>query len=116
MPTPLDVTRAAIDPSFTWQQKMEDAYEMPTEPPKINDKNWVKTMEAMEEWLHLIPGECRLPLAYVIHKDIALPDGDDPAEYYSSIMDEMVCCALIGTVNSDGTVTYHPTFHVNNCL
>ena len=113
--TPLDVTRAAIDP-FTRQQKTEDAYETPTEPPKIDDKNWVKTMEAMEEWLRLIPGERRLPLAYVIRKDIALPDGDDPAEYYPSITDEMVRHAPIGTVNPDGTVTYHPTFRVNNCL
>ena len=113
--TPLDVTHAAIDP-FTWQQKTEDAYEMPTEPPKIDEKNWVKTMEAMEEWLHLIPGECHLPLAYMIHKDIALPDGDDPAENYPSIMNEMACHALIGTVNPDGTVTYHPMSCMNNWL
>ena len=113
--TPLDVTRTAINP-FTWQQKTEDAYEPPTEPLKIDDKNWVKTMEAMEEWLHLIPGECCLPLAYVICKDIAPPNGDDPAEYYPSITDEMVHHDMIGTVNPDGTVTYHPTFHVNNCL
>ena len=73
-------------------------------------------MEAMEEWLRLIPRECRLPLAYVIWKDIALPDGKVPAESYPSITDEMVCHAPIGTMNPDGTVTYHPMFHVNNCV
>ena len=36
--TPLDVARAVIDP-FTRQQKTEDAYETPTEPPKIDDKS-----------------------------------------------------------------------------
>ena len=46
---PPDVTHAAIDP-FTWQQKTEDTYEAPTEPPKIEEKNWAKTMEAMDEW------------------------------------------------------------------
>jgi len=54
--TPADVTRDAIDP-FSRQQKTEETYEPPTEPPKIDEKNWVKMMEAMEEWLHLIPGE-----------------------------------------------------------
>ena len=47
---PSDVTRAAIDP-FTRQQKTKDTYESPTEPPKIDEKNWAKTMEAMDEWL-----------------------------------------------------------------
>ena len=113
--TPADVTPSAIDP-FSWQQKTEETYEPPTEPPKIDEKNWVKTMEAMEEWLCLIPGERKLPLAYVIRKDIALPEGEDPAEDYPSFTDEMVRRAPIGTLNPDGTVTYHPTFRVNNCL
>ena len=76
----------------------------------------MKTMEAMEEWLHLIPGERHLPLAYVIHKNITLPEGDDPAESYPSIRDEMVHHAPIGTTNPDGTVTFHPMFCVNNYL
>ena len=87
--TPPDVTCAVIDP-FTWLQKTEDTYEVPTEPPKIDDKNWMKTMEAMEEWLHLIPGEGYLPFAYVIWMDIALPDNVNLAESYPSITDEMV--------------------------
>ena len=112
---PSDVTRDAIDP-FTRQQKTEDTYEVPTEPPKIDERNWAKTMEDMDEWLRLIPGERRLPLAYVIRKDIGLPVDEDPFESYPSIIDEMVRRAPIGTMNPDGTVTYHPTFRVNNCL
>ena len=64
----------------------------------------------MEEWLQLIPGKRCLPLTYLIHMDLALPDNDDPAESYPSIIDEMIHCALIGTMNPDGTVTYHPMF------
>ena len=93
---PSEVTRAVIDP-FMQQQKTEDTYEAPTEPPEINEKK-------------------RLPLAYVVQKDIALPEDKDLAESYPSIVDEMVHCAPIGTMNPDGTITYHPTFHVNNCL
>ena len=70
----------------------------------------------MEEWLHVIPGEHKLPLAYVIQKDIALPDGDNLVEDYPSLTDEMVCHAPIGTLNHDGMITYHLTFCVNSCL
>ena len=112
---PSDVTRAAIDP-FMWQQKTKDTYEAPTEPPKIDENNWAKTIEAMDEWLHLIPGECRLPLAYMLRKDIGLPEDEDLPESYPSITDEMVHHTLIRTMNPDGTITYHSMFHVNNCL
>ena len=112
---PFDVTRDAIDP-FARQQKTEDTYEAPTEPPKIDMGNWAKTMEDMDERLHLIPGKRCLPLAYVIQKDIGLPVDKDPFESYPSIIDEMVRRAPIGTTNPDGTVIYHPMFHVNNCL
>ena len=112
---PSDVTRAAINP-FSRQQKTEDTYEAPTEPPKIDEKNWAKTMEAKDEWLRLIPGERHLPLAYVIQKDIGLPEEEDPPESYPSITDEMVRRAPIRIMNPDGTITYHPTFRVNNCL
>ena len=112
---PSDVTRDAIDP-FARQQKSEDTFEAPTEPPKIDERNWAKTMEDMDEWLRLIPGEHHLPLAYVIQKDIGLPVGEDPFESYPSIIDEKVRRASIGTMNPDGTVTYHPMFRVNNCL
>ena len=112
---PFDVTRDAIEP-FARQQKMEDTYEAPTELPKIDERNWAKTMEDMDEWLRLIPGERRLPLACVIRKDIGLPVDEYPFESYPSITDEMVRCAPIGTTNPDGTVIYHPMFRVNNCL
>ena len=82
-----------------WQQKTEDTYEAPTEPPKIDRRNWVKTMEAMDKWLHLIPGEHHLLLAYVIQKDIALSEDEDLAESYPSITNEMVHHAPIGTMN-----------------
>jgi hypothetical protein len=112
---PSDVTHAAID-TFTRQQKTEDTYEAPTEPPKINERNWAKTMEAMDEWLRLIPGERRLPFAYVIRKDIGLPEDEDLSESYPNITDEMVRHAPIGTMNPDGTITYHLTFRINNSL
>ena len=82
--------------------------------PKIDDRNWTKTIEAMEEYLHLIPVECHLPLAYVIHPTIELPVGEDLSTGYITIKNEMVRCAPIGTVAVDGMIVYDSTFQINN--
>ena len=68
----------------------------------------------MEEYLHLIAGERHLPLAYVIHPTIELPEGEDPSTGYVTIKDKMVRCAPIGTVATDGMIVYDPTFQINN--
>ena len=85
-----------------------------TDLPKIDDHNWAKMIEAMEEYLCLIPGECHLPLAYVICSSIELAEGEDPSSGYVTIKDEMVRCAPIGTVATDGMILYDPTFQINN--
>ena len=54
-----DITHDTIHP-FREQMHNEANYEPPTELPKIDDRNWAKTIKAMEEYLHLIPGECHL--------------------------------------------------------
>ena len=89
-------------------------YEPPTEMPKIDDHNWAKTIKAMEEYLHLIPGECCLPLAYVILPTIQFPVGEDPSTGYVTIKDEMVRCMPIRAVAADGMIVYNPTFQINN--
>ena len=92
----------------------EANYEPPTKLPKIDDPNWAKTIKAMEEFLHLIPGEHCLPLAYVTHLAIELPEGEDPSTGYITIEDDMVRCAPIRTMAMDGTIVYDPTFQINN--
>ena len=92
----------------------EASYEPLTDLPKIDDCNWAKTIEAMEEYLNLIPGEHHLLLAYVIRPSIELPEGEDPSSGYVTIEDEMVRCAPIGTVAVDGMILYDPTFQINN--
>ena len=110
---PADITRDAIRP-FREQMHNEANYEPPTDLPKIDDRDWAKTIEAMEEYLRLIPGERRLPLAYVIRPTIELPEGEDPSTGYVTIEDEMVRRAPIGILAADGTILYDPTFQINN--
>ena len=104
----VDVTRNAIHP-FCEQMHNEANYEPPTEMPKIDDRDWARTIKAMEEYLHLtIPGEHHLPLAYVIRPTIELPEGEDPSTGYITIKDKMVRCAPIRALAADGMIVYDP--------
>ena len=84
-----DVTCNAIHP-FHKQMHNKAKYEPPTELPKINDHDWAKMIDLMEEYLCLILGERYLTLAYVNCITIELPVGEDPSTRYVAIKDEMV--------------------------
>ena len=43
----------------------EEEYEVATKP-VINDKDWPRTMGAIEEWLRASYGQTKVPLAYVV--------------------------------------------------
>ena len=68
----------------------------------------------MEEYLRLIAGERRLPLAYIIRPTIKLAEGEDPSTGYVTIEDKMVRHAPIRTVAADGMIVYDPMFQINN--
>jgi hypothetical protein len=61
--------------------------------PKIDPKNWPKTMDALQDYFNCILGETKAPLAYVIRDVAAVPDeADDPATNYDTPENEMVAC------------------------
>ena len=70
---------------------LEKDYEAPTDTPKIDDKDWTKTLEGLAEYLRACPGETKIPLSYVIRKGRAVPpeQQDPPANYHDSF-DEMI--------------------------
>ena len=39
-------------------------------------------------------GEAKIPLAYVIHETVGLPEGNDPSDQYAGRAEEMIHCAL----------------------
>ncbi len=56
--------------------EFESTYKAPTgNAPIINAKDWPNTIETIEEYLRSYPGERKIPLAYVIRKDVGIPDG-----------------------------------------
>ena len=70
---------------------LEKEYEAPTDTPKIDDKDWTKTLEGLAEYLRAYPGETKIPLSYVIRKNrVVLPEQHDPPGNYLDIFDEMV--------------------------
>eukprot|EP00978_Attheya_sp_CCMP212_P044355 scaffold307752_cov47-Attheya_sp.AAC.2 len=56
-------------------------------------------MEAIEEWLRGHLGVNKVPLAYVVRKEMEVPaSADGPsAEYEETVIDEMIACAPIKT-------------------
>jgi hypothetical protein len=60
--------------------------------PKIDLKNWPKTMDAMQDHFRsTMLGETKAPLAYVIRNDAAVPDeADDPSTNYATPEEEMI--------------------------
>ena len=70
----------------------EEKYEALTKP-VINDKDWPRTMEAVEEWFRGSYGQTKIPLAYVIRRQAGVPVGPDPAVDYDTPYDEMIARA-----------------------
>lgn len=64
---PADVTLNAVRKlcdHHNWEKAHKD-----TEAPKINSRDWPKTIEGIEEWLRGCLGVTGIPLAYVIRDD-----------------------------------------------
>ncbi|KAI2507228.1 hypothetical protein MHU86_7185 [Fragilaria crotonensis] len=88
-------------------------YKAPDDPPTINPKDWPKTMESVHEYLRSYLGEQKIPLAYVVRKDEAVPITDPEGGYYATIQDEMIARASHRTFGPDGTIIPDPTYITN---
>jgi hypothetical protein len=72
-------------------KEYEENYKAPDEKPKIDDKDWPKMFESINDYLTRINGEQNLPLAYVIRCNTAVPpDEDDPSTNYPMAITEMI--------------------------
>ena len=70
----------------------EEEYEEP-EAPTIDMKDWPKSIEVINEFLGACLGVTNILLAYVIRHEEAIPVGEDPANEYPSVQDEMIARA-----------------------
>ena len=91
----------------------EQNHKDPDSKPTINDKNWAKTLEAVEEHLRNYLGETKIPLSYVVRREAEVPpQATDPSANYPLVQDEMIRRASHQT--GEGSVD--PVFEVDNRL
>jgi hypothetical protein len=88
--------------AFPELRDFELSYKPPDDPPAINAKDWPKTMESPHKCLCSYLGDRRIPLAYVVRKDEAVPV-DDPAGQYATVRDGTITRARHFTIEADGT-------------
>ncbi|KAI2502051.1 Reverse transcriptase (RNA-dependent DNA polymerase) [Fragilaria crotonensis] len=110
--TAADITLETIR-SVRDLREFESTYKAPTETPTINAKDWPKTMESIEEYLRSYLGERKIPLAYVIRKNDAVPEDDVGGAVYPTIQDEMIARAPHYTLNAANMRISDPTYLVN---
>ncbi|KAI2513196.1 hypothetical protein MHU86_1234 [Fragilaria crotonensis] len=108
-----DITLESIR-SVRELREFESTYKTPTDNvPAINAKDWPKTMESIEEYLRSYLGERKIPLAYVVRKHVAIPEGADPPTNYPTIQDEMIARAPHYMTLANGTQVPDPIYLVN---
>jgi hypothetical protein len=88
-------------------RQSELAHKEPEEAPTLDEVDWPKNMEALEEYLGGFLGETGIPLAYVVRKDEAVPAAaNDPSNNYDSRFEEMVARAGHRDAQGDLLDTY----------
>jgi hypothetical protein len=90
----------------------EDMHKDPYLKPKIDNRDWPKTMEAIDDYLGRVLGKENLPLAYVIHQEAWVPaTADNPDTKYTTPNSEMIRRAPHCKNNAPS-----PTYIANNAL
>jgi hypothetical protein len=93
-------------------REFESTYKPSTNTPTINAKDWPKTIESILEFLHSYLGEHKIPLAYVVRKDTAVPT-IDPVNGYATAHDDMIARGRYCTIGADGTIIPDPIYITN---
>jgi hypothetical protein len=106
-----DAANITLDTILAFRE-LRDFDKPPDDPPPINATDWTKTMESVHEYLRSYLGDCKIPLAYVVRKDDAIPV-DNPVGQYATVQDAMIACARHFTIKADGTRTINPVYLTN---
>jgi hypothetical protein len=72
------------------QHQHEVSFKKTAEDPVINDKDWPRTLETIQEYIASQYGGTGATLDYVVRLDIDVkPEAEDPAENYETVDEEM---------------------------
>ena len=92
---PLTINLATTDTirKYISRKRVEYEHEDPS-PPELNFKNWTRTVDIIEDYLRNCLGTTKIPLAYIIRENVAVPDDNtDPADNYPNYIDELIARA-----------------------
>jgi hypothetical protein len=80
--------------SYHYQQRHEVGFKKTAEEPVINDKDWPRTLEKVNEYLASQYRGTGATLEYVVRPDIEVkPESEDPVEGYETVDQEMTARA-----------------------
>jgi hypothetical protein len=75
-----------LDRIYCDHQRHEVGYKKTAEEPEINDKDWLRTLEKIKEYLASQYGITGATLDYVVCPEIAVkPEAEDPAKNYETV-------------------------------
>ena len=95
----------------------ESNHTKPEELPKVDKKDWVKTLEDIVEYLGKCLGSTGIPLAYVVRKDdqrVVKDSAEDPLRRYQTPELEMITRAPHYVVPVESPPVLTATFKVDN--
>jgi hypothetical protein len=90
---PCEIGTITIDAICSLRElsESEDKHKDPDLKPKIDDRDWPKTMEAIDDYLGRVLGKENLPSAYVICREARVPaTADNPATNYATPNSEVI--------------------------
>jgi hypothetical protein len=93
---PCEIGTITIDAIHSLRElsESENKHKDPNSKPKIDNRDWPRTMEAINDYLGRVLGEENIPLAYVVRREAQVPaTADDPKTNYANPNAEMICRA-----------------------
>ena len=78
----------------------------------INERDWPKTLDGIDEFFCKCYGITRIPLAYIIRKDSTPKEGEKTD--WDDQLEHMKDRAPHTITEANGTITKHPTFVTDN--
>ena len=111
-----DVTLSEIR-KLSRQREMEDktSDSGTADTPKVDPKDWSKTMESLVEYLATFRGVTGVPLSYVVRKElIPKTAASDPPTNYNTLDEEMIARApIMATANASEDGPFVDTFIID---
>lgn len=95
----------------TWEEQHEDP-----DAPELSFRDWPRTIEAIKEYLRDCLGSTKIPLAYVIRDDLAVPAGAGPPGGYGTNQDELIARAPIQMTNDAGDDVFTDIYLADRAL